>query len=83
MIWICGKFFCQSKKCSLVYKNIIIIIIIIIKTFVVSHPSSMDIIGLRIPTRNLRDFPIIYVDLSLRLFHSSGVPLQQIQCVVI
>jgi hypothetical protein len=37
-----------------------------------SYPSSMDIIGLRVPTRNLRDFPMFHVSPSFRNCPSSS-----------
>jgi hypothetical protein len=38
----------------------------------------MDIIGLRVPTRNLRDFPLF----PIKIVPLAGVQLQQIQFVI-
>jgi hypothetical protein len=42
--------------------------IFVIKVFLGSKscPSTMDIIGLRVPTRNLRDFPLFHVSSSYK-----------------
>ena len=41
----------------------------------------MDIIGLRVLTRTLRDFPLFCVSTSVKVVAVPGVPLRQIQLV--
>jgi hypothetical protein len=48
-----------------------------------SCPSSVDIIGLRVPTRTLRDFPLFHVSTSVKVVPLPGVPLLQIRLVAI
>jgi hypothetical protein len=42
----------------------------------------MDIVGLRVPTRNLRDFPLCHVSSSYTNCPSTRCELRQIQLVV-
>ena len=43
----------------------------------------MDIVGLRVPTRTLRDFPLFRVSTSVKVIPLPGVPLRQIRLVAI
>jgi len=49
----------------------------------VSCPSIMDVIGLWVPTRNLRNFPGVTFVHPGRTVPPPGVLLRKIQCVII